>query len=86
MAKINIVVLSICHASYRDCHLLTVNSALKSTYEAANPDHGSAGELIKDLPSSHTASHVAQAGWRPAEVVGNHDQGRPGAPFRTASL
>ncbi len=35
--------------------------------------------------STNTASLVAQANWRPAEDVGNHDQGRPGAPLRTAS-
>ncbi len=35
--------------------------------------------------SANTASHVAQANWRPAEDVGNHDQGRPGTPLRTVS-
>ncbi len=28
--------------------------------------------------SAHTASHVTQANWRPAEEVDNHDQGRSG--------
>ncbi len=48
---------------------------------------GSAGarrpdaKLIKDLflPTS-------QANWRPAEGVGDHDYGVPGAPLRTTSL
>ncbi len=35
---------------------------------------------------SHTASHLAQAGWRSAEDMGNHDQGQPGTDLRTASL
>ncbi len=43
-------------------------------------------ELIKDLHTAHTASHVAQTNWRPDEGVSNHDQSRPGAPLRTASL
>ncbi len=29
---------------------------------------------------------VAQANWRPTKGVGNHNQGRPGAPLRAASL
>ncbi len=29
-------------------------------------------------PDAHTASHVAQSNWRPAEDVGNHNQGRSG--------
>ncbi len=37
-------------------------------------------------PDAHTASHVAQANWRPAEDMGNHDQGRPITPLRTAIL
>ncbi len=36
--------------------------------------------------SAHTASHMAQTNRRPAEDVGNHDQGRPGTDLRTASL
>ncbi len=35
---------------------------------------------------ANTTSYVAQASWRPAEDVGNHDQGRPRTPLRTASL
>ncbi len=44
----------------------------------------SGNELIIDF--AHTASHVAQTNWGPAEDVGNHDRGRPGTPVRTASL
>ncbi len=29
---------------------------------------------------------MAQANWRPIEDVGNHNQGRPGAPLRIVSL
>ncbi len=36
--------------------------------------------------SAHTASHVTQTSWRPAEDMNNHNQGRPGTVFRTASL
>ncbi len=35
---------------------------------------------------SHTASHVVQTSWRPAEDMGNHDQGRPVTGLLTASL
>ncbi len=39
------------------------------------------------VPSpSHTTSHVAQASWRPAEDMDNHDQGRPGTALWTANL
>ncbi len=43
------------------------------------------GDLIKDflLP---TTSHMAQTSWRPAEDMGNHDQGRPGTALRTESF
>ncbi len=40
------------------------------------------GELIKDL----LLSTLPQTLHRPAEDVGNHDQSRPGAPPRPASL
>ncbi len=33
--------------------------------------------------SAHTASRVVQATWRPAEDVGNHEQGRPETALRT---
>ncbi len=36
--------------------------------------------------SANTASRVAPTNWRPAEDVGSHYQGRPGAPLRTTSL
>ncbi len=35
--------------------------------------------------SAQTTSHVVHANWRPAEDVGNHNQGTPGAPLKTAS-
>ncbi len=59
-------------------HLL---AAYVSRVVARSPD----GELITDqlLP---TPPYVAQANWRPTEDVGNHDQGRSGAPLRNASL
>ncbi len=44
------------------------------------------GELIKDLLLPNTASHVAQASWRPAEDMGNHDKSRSETALRTASL
>ncbi len=31
-------------------------------------------------PGPSSTHHSAQANWRPTEDVGNHDQGRPGAP------
>ncbi len=37
------------------------------------------------LPS-HTASHVAHTSWRPAEDMGNCDQGRPRTDLQTANL
>ncbi len=33
--------------------------------------------MLQDVPT---------ANWRPAEDVGNHDQGRPGVPLQTANL
>ncbi len=46
-----------------------------------------AARRLNQGPSfSHTASYVAQTSWRPAEDMGNHDQGRPGTALRTASL
>ncbi len=40
---------------------------------------------LREAVNRHTASNVAQANLRPAEDVGNYDQGRPGTPLRTAS-
>ncbi len=37
-------------------------------------------------PFDHTSSHVAQKSWRPAEDIVNHEQGRPRASLRKASL
>ncbi len=34
----------------------------------------------------NTVPHEAQTCWRPAEDMGNHDQGGPGTALRTASL
>ncbi len=39
-----------------------------------------------DHTFAHTALCVVLAGWGPAEDVGNHNQGRLGAPLRTPSL
>ncbi len=36
--------------------------------------------------SAHTASDAAQENWKPAEDVGNYDQGRSGTSLLTASL
>ncbi len=38
------------------------------------------------ITSVHNNSYVAQAGWRPAEDVGTHAQGKPGTSLWTVSL
>ncbi len=44
------------------------------------------GHADQGPSSSHTASHVAQTSWRPAEDMGYQDQGRPGTDLRTENL
>ncbi len=41
---------------------------------------------MAELIIALTASHVAQTNWRPAEDVGNYDQGRPGTPIRPRTM
>ncbi len=55
-------------------------------HRASAPRVCDGSKVFKFREGSYTTSHVAQANWRPAEDMGNRDEGRARTPLLSSEI